>query len=172
MTENVPPTLEQLHKQHRDLTEKVLDRATSDPLWKQQFLDDPEGATSEFPEAQWFRETTEAPPPEAMPIPQEEYRQLQRSLWEKMLDQAESDPLWRQQLIDDQEATMAAANFPEIERLEEMRQQSEQVVGQQLGSSYDQVLFNWWGSWQAVSLSPWEIDVLSSGNCKVGGITY
>ncbi len=54
------------------------------------------------------------------PVP-EEYRQLNRSLTEKVLDRAASDPQWKQQLLDDPEAAMRAANFPENRQLEQMR---------------------------------------------------
>jgi hypothetical protein len=54
MTENMPPTLEQTRQLHRSLTQKVLDRAASDPQWKQQLIDDPEAAIrgAGFPETQ------------------------------------------------------------------------------------------------------------------------
>jgi hypothetical protein len=54
MTESMPPTLAQLQQLNRSLTEKVLDRAASDPQWKQQLLDDPEAAmrAANFPELQ------------------------------------------------------------------------------------------------------------------------
>jgi hypothetical protein len=65
---------------------------------------------------------------EGMPT-QEEFWQLNRSLMEKLLDRACSDPIWKQQLLDDPEAALRAANFPEIQRLEEMRQR-EEVWGQ------------------------------------------
>ena len=52
MTEGTPPTMEQTRQLNRSLTEKVLDRAASDPQWKQQLIDDPEAALREanFPE--------------------------------------------------------------------------------------------------------------------------
>jgi hypothetical protein len=134
MAESWPPTQEQLWQLNRSLTEKMLDKAASDPEWKQQLLDDPEAATTGFPEAQRLRETYESAPPEAMPTPQEEYRRLQWSLWEKVLDRAASDPAWKQRLLDDPEAAFRAANFPELERVEEMRQSAQssreaEVVG-------------------------------------------
>ncbi len=54
MTESMPPTLVQLQQLNRNLTEKVLDKAASDPAWKQQLLDDPQAAmrTANFPELQ------------------------------------------------------------------------------------------------------------------------
>ena len=66
----------------------------------------------------------------------EQTRQLNRSLTEKVLDRAASDPQWKQQLLDDPEAAMRTANFPEAQRLEEMRQraaatQEGEVRGQQ-----------------------------------------
>ena len=59
MTENTPPTTpEQIQQLNRDLMEKVLDRAASDPEWKQRLLDDPEMAIQEagFPEVRQLRE--------------------------------------------------------------------------------------------------------------------
>ena len=52
MTESAPLTLEQTRQLQRGLMEKVLDRAASDPQFKQQILDDPEAAMRDFPEAQ------------------------------------------------------------------------------------------------------------------------
>ena len=59
MTENTPPpTPEQLRRLNRDLMEKMLDRAASDPEWKQRLLDDPGVAMMEagFPEARQLQE--------------------------------------------------------------------------------------------------------------------
>ena len=48
-----------------------------------------------------------APPTEPTLTPSEEYRRLRRrSLWKKMLDRAASDPLRKQQLLDDLESAM------------------------------------------------------------------
>jgi hypothetical protein len=47
MTESTPPNLEQFRRLNRDLMEKVIDRAASDPGWKQRLLDDPEAAIEE-----------------------------------------------------------------------------------------------------------------------------
>ncbi len=54
MTENTPRVPEEMRQLNRTLTEKVLDRAASDPQWKQRLLDDPEAAMREanFPETQ------------------------------------------------------------------------------------------------------------------------
>ena len=54
MTEDMPPTPEQLRRLNRDLMEKILDRAAIDPEWKQLLLNDPEAAIQEagFPEAE------------------------------------------------------------------------------------------------------------------------
>lgn len=54
MTESMPPTLEQTRQLHRGLTQKVLDKAASDPQWKQQLIEDPEAAmrAANFPESQ------------------------------------------------------------------------------------------------------------------------
>ena len=67
--------------------------------------------------------------------PPEEYRQLYRSLTEKILDRAASDPTWKQRLLDDPEAAMRAANFPELERVEEMRAGAGEVRGHALPGS-------------------------------------
>ncbi len=71
---------------------------------------------------------------EGMPPTPEEMRRLYRSLTEKILDKACSDPTWKQQLLDNTEAALRAANFPEAQRLEEMRQKEKasreaEVVG-------------------------------------------
>ncbi len=62
MTESMPPTLEQLRQLNRDLMERVIDKAASDPEWKQRLLDDPEVAIGEagFPEAQRLQQMQEA----------------------------------------------------------------------------------------------------------------
>ena len=61
MTEGTPLTPEQFRQLNRALMEKVLDKAASDPEWKQRFLDDPEAAVAEpgFPEAERLWETYE-----------------------------------------------------------------------------------------------------------------
>jgi hypothetical protein len=59
---------------------------------------------------------------ESMPPVEEESRRLNRSLTEKVLDRAARDPQWKQQLLDEPEAAMRMANFPEVQQLEEMRQ--------------------------------------------------
>jgi hypothetical protein len=70
------------------------------------------------------------------PTPEQQMRQLNRRLTEKMLDKAASDPLWKEQLLDDPSAAMLEANFPELERLEELLQrqaalqEAEEVSGQ------------------------------------------
>jgi hypothetical protein len=75
---------------------------------------------------------------EGMPT-QEEFRQLNRSLMEKVLDKAASDPQWKQQLLDDPDAAMRAAGFPETQRIDEVRQsaaaaqEEAEVSGQALG---------------------------------------
>ncbi len=58
---------------------------------------------------------------ESMSPTPEELQQLQRSLNEKVLDRAASDPQWKQQLLDDPQAAMREANFPELKRVDEMR---------------------------------------------------
>jgi hypothetical protein len=60
MAESMLPTRVQLQKMHRALNEKVLDKACSDPRWKQQLIEDPELAMREagFPELQQLRQAT------------------------------------------------------------------------------------------------------------------
>jgi hypothetical protein len=74
---------------------------------------------------------------EGTPMTPEEIRRLNRDLMEKMLDKAESDEQWKQRLLDDPEAAMLEAGFPEAERLQEMQAstqsvQDEEVRGQQI----------------------------------------
>ena len=59
MTESTPPTTpEEIRQLNRDLMEKVIDRAASDPEWKQRLLNDPEVAMTEagFPETRQLEE--------------------------------------------------------------------------------------------------------------------
>jgi hypothetical protein len=65
---------------------------------------------------------------ENMPPTLRKYQQLHRSLTEKILYRAEGDPAWKQQLIDDPEAAMRTANFPELQQLEQT--QGGEVWGQ------------------------------------------
>jgi hypothetical protein len=46
----------------------------------------------------------------------EQFRQLNRSLMEKVLNRAASDSEWRQRLLDDPETAVLEAGFPEAER--------------------------------------------------------
>lgn len=59
---------------------------------------------------------------EGTPLTPEEFRQLNRDLMEKVLDRAASDPAWKQRLLDDPEAAIAEAGFPETEKLLEEAQ--------------------------------------------------
>ncbi len=56
-------------------------------------------------------------------------RQLNRSLNERVLDRAQSDPQWRQRLLDDPELAMREANFPEVQQLV-ASSGKEEVLGQ------------------------------------------
>jgi hypothetical protein len=58
MTESMPPTPEEIRRLNRDLMERVLDKAASDPVWKQRLLDDSKAAIEEasFPETRQLRE--------------------------------------------------------------------------------------------------------------------
>ena len=78
---------------------------------------------------------TESTPPEGIqPLTHEQARQLRRSLTEKVLDKAASDPEWRQLLIEDPELAMREAEFEEAQQLEQQgpptRPQEMEVVGQ------------------------------------------
>ncbi len=69
---------------------------------------------------------------EGMPPTPQEMRQLHRDLMDKVLDKACSDPQWKQQLLDDPQAAMRAANFPEAQQLEQILQkEAAEVRGQQ-----------------------------------------
>jgi hypothetical protein len=87
------PAAEEYRQLHRRLTEQVLERATADPQWKQRYLDDPQTATAEFPEAQQLREIEEEMP-------------LRQNLNELVLDKAASSPQWKQLLLDNPPAAM------------------------------------------------------------------
>ena len=52
----------------------------------------------------------------------EDIRQLNRSLAEKVIDRAGSDPQFKQQFLDDPEGAIRGAGFPEVQRLEEMQE--------------------------------------------------
>jgi hypothetical protein len=85
---------------------------------------------SGIPEARQLQEIL----PEAPTLPinaREEYRQVSQRLTEKILDRAASDPTWKQLLLDDRATALRAANFPEIEKLDELRHRAE-VEGQML----------------------------------------
>lgn len=64
---------------------------------------------------------------EGTPLTPEEFRQLNRSLMEKVLDRAAEDPSWKQLLLDDPEAALMEADFPEVQQLQEMQASSETV---------------------------------------------
>lgn len=86
------------------------------------------------------------------PVP-EEYRQLNRSLTEKVLDKAASDPEWKQRLLDDPAAALRVADFPESQRIEETRQsvlalqEEAEVSGQarpEFTNAYPCCFYTWW----------------------------
>ena len=56
---------------------------------------------------------------EGTPQTPEQFRQLNRSLMERVIDRAASDPAWKQRLLDEPEATIREAGFPEAEELKE-----------------------------------------------------
>lgn len=57
MTEGKPLTPEEIRQLNRGLMEKIIDRAASDPAWKQRLLDEPGAAMQEagFPESERLR---------------------------------------------------------------------------------------------------------------------
>ena len=76
---------------------------------------------------------------ESMPPTPEQLRQLNRALMEKVLDKAASDPEWKRRLLDDPEAAMAGADFPEVRQLQEVQasveaQEEAEVTGHQQGN--------------------------------------
>ena len=73
---------------------------------------------------------------ESMPPTFEQTRELNRSLTEKVLDRAASDPEWRRRYIEDSELAMREAGFPEVEQLQQMEPSApegeDEVTGQSL----------------------------------------
>jgi hypothetical protein len=59
MAQDEMPSQEEYRLLERAMTQRVLDRAASDPQWKQQLIDDPETAMSEIPEAKRLLEINE-----------------------------------------------------------------------------------------------------------------
>jgi hypothetical protein len=82
---------------------------------------------------------------EGMPPTLEQTRQLNRSLTEKVLDRAASDPQWKQLLLDDPEAAMRAANFPETQQLQQMQQSSRSRGAEVTGQHHDDDDGGSWG---------------------------
>ncbi|HEX2053249.1 MAG TPA: hypothetical protein VHJ78_05915, partial [Actinomycetota bacterium] len=79
----------------------------------------------------------------------EQTKQLQRNLTEKILDRAASDPEWRQRLLEDSEAALQEANFPELQQIgqgtQRDRQEETEVAGQvggQAGGQYCRYTWN------------------------------
>lgn len=63
----------------------------------------------------------------------EQLRRLNRGLMEKVLDRAAGDPAWKQRFLDDPEAALREAGFPEAEELRENQEGTpveEEVAGQ------------------------------------------
>ena len=58
---------------------------------------------------------------EQIPTP-EEYRLLEKTLIEKVLERAATDPQWKQLLLEDPEAAMQEAAFPEVYMLTEINE--------------------------------------------------
>jgi hypothetical protein len=71
------------------------------------------------------------------PTAPEEYRQLRRALMEKVLDRAESDASWRQQLVEDPEAALDASGFPEVAML---RRFDEGIIPTRLSDEESEVM--------------------------------
>ena len=72
MAEDRPRAPEELEQLRRETMERILDRAGSDPEWRQRLLDDPEAAMADFPETQSIREMQSTPPEGVEPLPAEE----------------------------------------------------------------------------------------------------
>jgi hypothetical protein len=74
---------------------------------------------------------------ESTPFGPEQFRQLNRDLMEQVLDRAAIDPEWKQRLLDDPEAAIVEADFPEARQLQEMQGSVEaeeaEVTGHQYG---------------------------------------
>jgi hypothetical protein len=133
--------MDEIQQVRRRLDEQVLERAEADPQWRRQLLEDPQTAMGSIPEARQLEEMyesslpTEELPPDA-PIPpaaQEEYRHLSQSLTAKILDRAARDPLWKQRLIDEPDVALREGDFPELTRLDEIRQQKEEQMAEVRG---------------------------------------
>ena len=77
---------------------------------------------------------------EGMPLTPEEIQQLNRDLMERVIDRAASDPGWKQRLLDDPEAAMVEAGFPEVQQLRQMQESAEasqeEVRGQGMLSNF------------------------------------
>lgn len=71
------------------------------------------------------------------PMTPEQIRQLNRSLMEKVLDRAASDPEWKQRLLDDPEVAIREAGFPEVERIREMQSARLASAGEVVGHQQD-----------------------------------
>ncbi len=71
------------------------------------------------------------------PTTPEESRRLNRRLMEKILDRASSDPEWKQRLLDDPEAAIMEASFPEARQLREMQASMESQEAEVTGQFYD-----------------------------------
>lgn len=71
MAESRPRAPEELERLRRETMERVLDRAGSDPEWRQRLLDDPDAAMADFPETQRVREMQSTPPEGVEPLPAE-----------------------------------------------------------------------------------------------------
>ena len=50
-----------------------------------------------------------------------------------MLDRAARDPFWKQRLIDDPDAALREADFPELKRLDEIRRMKEEQTAEVRG---------------------------------------
>ncbi len=70
----------------------------------------------------------------------EDIRQLSRRLAEKVLDKAGEDPQFKQQLLDDPEAAVGDAGFPEVQELQDM-QQNQDVTAQEYHQQYHQLIY-------------------------------
>ncbi len=82
---------------------------------------------------------TESTPPNL-----EQLRQLNRDLMEKVIDKAASDVAWKQRLLNNPEAAINEAGFPEARQIQEMQasmgaQEEAEVAGQVINITVSEI---------------------------------
>jgi hypothetical protein len=106
---------------------------------------------------------------EGIPTTLAQLQQLNRSLTERVLDKAASDPQWKQQLVEDSEAAMREANFPEVRQLRQAQASAARAgqQGQVRGQVSDTYGFQV-PSWQPV-VARWECRIWTWSWEPIGG---